>query len=329
MIRRALLPLVPIYAAAVAAKNAGYDRGWIKPRTLKWPVVSVGNISVGGSGKTPFVIALAKLLKLQGARVDVLSRGYGRSSTTVERVDPEGNAEHFGDEPLLIAQSADVPVYLGASRYAAGLLAEQEQSDEGIHLLDDGFQHRKLARAIDIVLLHRSDFDEALLPAGQLREPLRSLKRASILVLREEDGDIEEKLRQLGIEKPVWRIRRSITVAGNSGRAVAFCGIARPNEFFAMLKTSGIKPVVTHAFRDHHSYSDSDVRQMILETESRSADAFLTTEKDMVRLSRTQREMLNSAAALHTAKLEVRLCDEAAALRHFEPLLPAGFNQSL
>lgn len=329
MTRRMLLPLTPLYAAAVAAKNTANDRGWIKARTLRWPVVSVGNISVGGSGKTPFVIALAKLLRRQGAQVDVLSRGYGRSSAAVERVDPVGSAERFGDEPLLIAQSADVPVYVGADRYDAGLLAERDRPGVGIHLLDDGFQHRKLARAIDIVLIHRSDFDEALLPAGHLREPLHSLKRASVLVLREEDGDIEEKLSQLGIEKPVWRVTRSIIAPGNMGQTVAFCGIARPDEFFAMLKTSGIEPALTHAFRDHHGYADNDVRWLMRQAETHSASSFLTTEKDLVRLSPVQREMLSTVAALHAAKLEVRLCDEAAAMRHFETLQPARFKQSL
>src|SRR5215467_3806423 len=120
MTRRTLLPLVPIYATAAAAKNALFDYGWAKMRQLRWSVISVGNISVGGSGKTPFVICLARLLQERGLHVDVLSRGYGRNSDAVERVDPAGNAEQFGDEPLLIARSADVPVYVGASRYVAG-----------------------------------------------------------------------------------------------------------------------------------------------------------------------------------------------------------------
>src|ERR1700727_1576116 len=99
MMRRVLSPLTPFYASAVAAKNAAFDHGWIEARRLQWPVISVGNISVGGSGKTPFVLALAKLLGQQDVRVDVLSRGYGRSSGAVERVDPGGDAVRFGDEP--------------------------------------------------------------------------------------------------------------------------------------------------------------------------------------------------------------------------------------
>jgi tetraacyldisaccharide 4'-kinase len=329
MMRRLLLPLTPLYATAVAAKNAVYDRKVTKPQRLKWPVISVGNISVGGSGKTPFVICLAELLKRHGVLVDVLSRGYGRNSGAVERVDPAGDAERFGDEPLLIAQSADVPVYVGSSRYASGYLAEREQAVTGIHLLDDGFQHRKLARSVDIVLMHRSDFQETLLPSGQLREPISSVKRASVVVLREEDGDLEQKLKQPGIEKTIWWIRRSIAVPDNAGKVVAFCGIARSDEFFQMLAQHHVQTVATRAFRDHHRYVEEDIRQLIQEAQTHSANTFVTTEKDFVRLLPRQKEMIAFVAALQVAKLETRLCDEAAALRHLETLLPAVFKHSL
>ncbi len=329
MTRRMLLPLTPLYAAAIAAKNAAYDRGFAKARKLQWPVISVGNISVGGSGKTPFVICLAKLLKKQGVHVDVLSRGYGRSSHAVEQVDPAGNADRFGDEPLLIAQSADVPVYVGASRYAAGVLAEREQAGSGVHLLDDGFQHRKLARAMDILVIHRSDFEETLLPAGQLREPLSSLQRAAALVLREEDADVEEKLRRRGIEKPIWWIRRSMVVPENPGKAVAFCGIARPDEFFHLLQKSEVNVVSQKAFRDHHRYGESDVRELVSMAQSKGATAFLTTEKDFVRLTPAQREMLASIVPLRVARLETLLRDEGLALHHLEALLPLSFARSL
>jgi tetraacyldisaccharide 4'-kinase len=327
--RRVLLSLTPLYGAAVAAKKAAYDQGWVKAQHLRWPVISVGNISVGGAGKTPFVVSLAKLLKQRGVRVDVLSRGYGRSSRSVERVDPSGDAERFGDEPLLIAQSADVPVYVGASRYAAGLLAESDQADTGVHLLDDGFQHRKLARAVDITLIHRSDFQETLLPAGRLREPITSLNRSSVLVLREEDGDLEQRLKLLGIDKPIWRMKRVIVVPGNVGRVVAFCGIARSDEFFQMLQHHHAEIVATRAFRDHHRYSENDMRQLMGAAQTHTANTFLTTEKDLVRLSLAHREMLASIAALQVAKLEARLCDEGAAVHRLETLLPDSFKPSL
>ncbi len=122
-----LAPFVPLYAAALTAKNLAYDRAWITPKRLKWPVVSIGNLSVGGAGKTPVVIRIAQLLRDAGHSVDVLSRGYGRRADEVTRVDPEGSASRFGDEPLLIARTG-VPVYVGADRCAAGLLAERSQA---------------------------------------------------------------------------------------------------------------------------------------------------------------------------------------------------------
>lgn len=329
MMRRALLPLTPLYGAAVAAKNTAYDHGLLKAQQLRWPVISVGNISVGGSGKTPFVVSFAKLLKRRGLHVDVLSRGYGRSSSAVERVDPAGDVGRFGDEPLLIAQSADVSVYVGASRYTAGLIAESDQSAPGVHLLDDGFQHRKLARTVDIALIHRSDFQETLLPAGRLREPISSLNRSSVLVLREDDGDLEQRLKLLGIEKPIWRMNRAIVVPGNLGRVVAFCGIARSDEFFQMLQQHHVEIVATRAFHDHYCYRENDVRQLMRAAQMHSAKTFLTTEKDLVRLSLAHREMLASISVLQVAKLEARLCDEGAAVHHLETLLPACFKRSL
>jgi tetraacyldisaccharide 4'-kinase len=329
MTRRLFLPLTPLYMAAVAAKNAAFDHGWAKARHLRRPVISVGNISVGGSGKTPFVIYLAKLLSQRGVLVDVLSRGYGRSSDAVERVDPSGDADHFGDEPLLITQAAHVPVYVGASRYAAGLLAERDDAATAVHLLDDGFQHRKLARNVDIVLIHRSDFAETLLPAGRLRESLSALKRASLLVLREEDADLEAQLKQRGIEKPIWWMRRSITVPENTGRALAFCGIAHPDEFFRSLQASGVEIAATHAFRDHHTYSSADMQALLRAARSHAANTFLTTEKDFVRLSPGLRDALTALAPVKMVKLEAHLQDETAALHQLQALLPTMFERPL
>jgi tetraacyldisaccharide 4'-kinase len=303
-----LAPLVPLYAAALAAKNLAYDRAWLTPNRLAWPVISIGNLSVGGAGKTPVVIRLAQLLQDAGDSVDVLSRGYGRSSNEVTRVDPDGPASRFGDEPLLIARAARVPVYVGADRYAAGVLAEHSQTSRGIHLLDDGFQHRRLARDLDIVVLHPSDFDQHLLPAGRLREPLSSLHRAHILILRAEDRHLEAELRRRNITAPIWIQHRRLAIE-SATRAVAFCGIARPGEFFAALKAQGIDLAATSAFRDHHIYSDSDLDALLALRSRHNADSLITTEKDFVRLNPQQRARL---APLHIARLEVTFENEAA-----------------
>ena len=149
-------PLSAIFGAGVAVRNALYDRRVFQVKKLARPVVSIGNISVGGSGKTPFVIALGELLAERGISFDVLSRGYGRTSTEIAVVDPNGSPAQFGDEPLLIARKLQAPVIVGADRYQAGLLAERTFSSK-LHLLDDGFQHRRLHRDFDIVLLPSED----------------------------------------------------------------------------------------------------------------------------------------------------------------------------
>ncbi|GGG96150.1 tetraacyldisaccharide 4'-kinase [Silvibacterium dinghuense] len=304
-----LAPLTPLYAAAVAAKNLAYDRGWRQAHHLEQPVLSVGNLSTGGSGKTPFVHYLAGLVKRMGHPVDVLSRGYGRATKGVLRVDPGGSARDFGDEPLLLAR-AGIPVYVGADRYQAGLLAES--TAPAIHLLDDGFQHRQLARDADIVLVHATDFANRLLPAGRLREPLSALRRASVVVLRQEDVAREEQIRNLGVTCPVWIQRRHLS-ALPAGRALAFCGIARPEEFFAGLERKGVELAATRAFADHHPYAESDLDQLLRLAASKGADFCVTTEKDAVRLGDAFCARIRAQLPLEVPRLEVTLTDEPAA----------------
>ena len=303
-----LAPLVPLYAAASCAKNLAYDRGWLQPKRLTWPVISVGNLSVGGAGKTPVVIRLAQLLAEQGQLVDVLSRGYGRSSSDTIRVDPEGAASHYGDEPILIARTANVLVYVGADRYQAGLLAERDHPSPGVHLLDDGFQNRRLARDLDIVVLHRDDFSQRLLPSGRLREPLSSLRRVSILILRDSDRDLEAELRRLNLPAPVWIQQRRLSVPLTK-KIIAFCAIARPAEFFSALRNLGVDIGETSAFRDHHPYTDADLDRLLRLRDQQHAEAFITTEKDWVRLTPQQRARLTP---LDAARLEVVFDNESA-----------------
>lgn len=166
-------PLVSLYAAALGLKDALRRVGVLRVRALQWPVVSVGSLSAGGAGKTPVVIALARLLHEAGWTVDVLSRGYGREGRGAEQVraGADRSAVRFGDEPVLIAQQTELPVWVGADRFAAGVRAEAAAASglRGVHLLDDGFQHRRLARAIDIVLVTAEDLGDMMLPAGNLR----------------------------------------------------------------------------------------------------------------------------------------------------------------
>jgi tetraacyldisaccharide 4'-kinase len=307
-----LTPLQLPYAVVLGVKNLAYERRWLRTCRLGWPVVSVGNLSVGGAGKTPVVLALAEMLRSEGMQVDILSRGYGRrSAIPVERVETVGDAARFGDEPLLLARTAGVPVYVGASRYAAGCLAEQEASAHssvnGVHLLDDGFQHRKLARTFDIVVLHPSDGAGRLLPAGRLREPLRALRRADLLLLREDDTATEAALERAGILAPRMRLRRELTVPSLAGPAFAFCGIAHPEEFFRQLRSAGVTLSGTLAFRDHHRFTPRDLEALV--ARAKGSAALLTTEKDLVRLSAEARTRLSACAPLLSAGLRVRFAD--------------------
>jgi tetraacyldisaccharide 4'-kinase len=308
-----LSPLSLVYASVMRARNARFDR--TPPLRLRWPVVSIGNLSVGGAGKTPLVISLARLLHREGLAPDVLSRGYGRSRPTVERVDPAGSADQFGDEPLLIARSTGVPVYVGANRYQAGLLAESEIGGPCFHLLDDGFQHRQLARDLDIVVMHRSDLQQRLLPAGRLREPLASLRRAGVIVLRHEDAELESTLRvHTRPECRFWRVRRTVALPSPLQRAVAFCAVARPSEFFAGLASVGAGLAEEVRFPDHHRYTMADIDRLAELGRRVGCDGFVTTAKDEVKLDAAMRLRLNTVAPLQTAALTVEIEDEKAAL---------------
>jgi len=276
-------PLSAIYGGVVGARNALYDRGWLRSRSLQGPVVSVGNLSTGGSGKTPFVILLGELLKARGIRFDVLSRGYGRKTRGVLLVDPGGLPRDFGDEPLLMTRRLRVPVVVGEDRYEAGRFAEARFGAQ-IHLLDDGFQHRGLQRDFDIVLVTPDDARDRLLPAGRLRESLGGLQRADAVALA--SGASAESFPLAG--KMVWRVRRGIVTENLPqnipARPVVFCGIARPQNFLLQLRAAGIAPVAEAFFRDHHAYTEKDVRDLLQLRQRSEADGFVTTEKDAVNL---------------------------------------------
>jgi tetraacyldisaccharide 4'-kinase len=268
-----------IFGVGVRARNALYDRGTVRARELQGPVVSVGNLSVGGSGKTPFVLLLGELLTARGVRFDILSRGYGRRSRGVALVEPAGSSRDFGDEPLLLARRLGVPVIVGEDRYEAGMFAERTFSPQ-VHLLDDGFQHRALARDFDIVLVTPEDARERLLPAGRLREPLTSLSRADAVVLA--SGASPESLPLK--DKMVWRVRRGISLTNAPSRPVVFCGIARPQNFLLQLRSAGVEPAAQALFRDHHAYTERDVHDLLKLRQQSGAEGFVTTEKDAINL---------------------------------------------
>ncbi|HEY1766217.1 MAG TPA: tetraacyldisaccharide 4'-kinase [Terracidiphilus sp.] len=313
-----LAPLVPLYRLGLFAREAALRAGLEPVRRLRWPVVSIGNLSTGGAGKTPLTIALAQAFTRCGLHVDVLSRGYGRRSTSAARVDPEGTAEAFGDEPILIAREAGVPAYVAAERYQAGLLAEVDGADRpaGIHLLDDGFQHRQLHRDVNILLLDAGTwFDERLLPAGNLREPLAAMRRAGVLAIPAREAEsLESSLRNRGgWSGPIWHLQRTMDVPSIEGPVIAFCGIARPEQFFEGLRRAGLSVAHCVAFPDHHRYQEAGLARLRDLARHARAAAFVTTEKDRVRLGELANKLAESCP-LQTARLRIEIDQQNAAI---------------
>jgi tetraacyldisaccharide 4'-kinase len=336
-LRSLVRPLTPLYRLALSLRERRLESGREPVRRLQFPVISIGNLSTGGAGKTPLTIALAQALTARGLAVDVLSRGYGRRSTVPARVNPDGSPDDYGDEPLLIARAANVPVYVAPQRYDAGLLAESQlapsqptelpltsfvsghdfsRAEEStkekpgfspcplqLHLLDDGFQHRQLHRDVDLLLLSECDLHDRLLPAGNLREPLESLQRASALLIAENDYATANYVNQiLPIDRnseqprwigPIWRIHRRMQVPPNlAGNPVlAFCGIARPEQFFTGLSEAGLTLAARAAFRDHHRYTARDLQTLAAKARAAGAAILLTTEKDAVRLAHLEQPL--------------------------------------
>jgi tetraacyldisaccharide 4'-kinase len=301
-------PLTWLYSLAVRARNARYDSGKARAERLRLPVISIGNLSVGGSGKTPLVQTLGRWLLAHGIGYDILSRGYRRQSTGVLRVNESGPASMYGDEPLLLARSLHAPVFVGEDRYYAGLVAEAAVNPESqdrvshtrLHILDDGFQHRRLYRDFDIVLLAPGDLRGSLLPFGRLREPISSLARAHVVAAPAD-------LAPLLSEPNVWHIRRRVVLEQTPpSRPLAFCGLAEPKQFWASLAEIGIQPAATYAFGDHHRYTAKDIALLKQLAAQHKTNGFVTTEKDLVKLDAAE---LGSVCA---PKLVIELDDADA-----------------
>jgi len=352
-VRSLLAPFVPLYRFGLAMRERRLASGREPIRRLRFPVISIGNLSTGGAGKTPLTIALAQALVRRGFAVDVLSRGYGRQSRLAARVDPGGAAEEFGDEPLLIARQAGVPVFVAPQRYDAGLLAESafpfpaqaapappqvavltpppqaepappQVAQVVVHILDDAFQHRQLHRDIDILLLNRADWQGRLLPAGNLREALHAANRADVIAVPAAEPELESELRAWGWQGPVWRLHRRMQIPAVNGPVFAFCGIARPEQFFAGLSTAGqdfpsLDLAGRHAFPDHHRYTARDLNRLADKAQAVGATTLLTTEKDAVRLAG-----LRPPLPIATVPLRTEIERETAALDWIAERLQPG-----
>jgi tetraacyldisaccharide 4'-kinase len=278
-----MIPLSNIFGKITAARNVLYDRGLFKVERLQAPVISVGNISVGGAGKTPFVIALGHELTKRGIAFDILSRGYRRKKPGTLRLPDIADPVLYGDEPALLQQELQVPVFVANRRVLAGRMAETVLGLR-LHVLDDGFQHRQLHRDFNAVILSPSDLRDRLLPNGRLREPISSLRRADAVVLPE---GFTEAIP--GFRGVTWRIRRRLVFDGEvNGPAFAFCGLALPHQFVDLLRKSAVEVKRTLAFADHHAYTEQDCYKVLAGARDAGAELLITTSKDAIKLMRLQ-----------------------------------------
>jgi tetraacyldisaccharide 4'-kinase len=276
-----------IFAASARARRRWYSRRPYARRRLTQPVISIGNLSVGGSGKTPTVAHLARRLVAWGERPAILTRGYGRvlprDGVVVVR-EPDrivARLEESGDEPMMLARDVeDVAVLVSADRYAAGCLAESAFGCT-VHLLDDGFQHLALSRDVDLLIVTAGDLDDRPLPAGRLREPLDAVAAADAVLV----SDCEPaRVAALGARR-VYRLRRMTPPAtvDDAGPVLVVAGIARPERVAASAQEAGWSVAGTLHFKDHHQYSRAEVDAIVERARSVGARAILTTAKDAVR----------------------------------------------
>lgn len=306
-----LIPLSYIYGSSIFLWKWAYKRGILSTKRLPHPVISVGNITIGGTGKTPVVGVVADILVKRGYKPVILSRGYKRKGGNKSIIVTDGKnllaqAEEVGDEPYMLAGWLHyVPILVGADRYSTGISATKTY-DVDCFLLDDGFQHLRLSRDVDILVINARDpfGGKWLLPRGSLREPLSGLIRASLIIINKSGpgqdltGIIME-VRKYNNHAPIVETlylpdylsaswddnRKEIPLSSITGKSVlAFAGIASPEGFFDQLRELGARRVKGLAFDDHHWFSKGEIDNIKEYAKSSMIDLIITTEKDAVRL---------------------------------------------
>ena len=304
-----LFPFSVMYGVIVSLRNLFFDMGLLRSVDIGLPVISVGNITVGGTGKTPIVKNVAGILMEAGKKVAIISRGYGRMTTgTIVVSDGENivsDANSSGDEPMMLAKSLQNAVVIVDEDRVRGAKKAMDEFKAEVIILDDGFQHRYLQRNKDIVLMDAEHlpFKTMMLPAGYRREPKRSLHRADAIMMTKsvtasETGKI---VRQWGVGSSQRIFSSSFTPSGikhlfggvkqsleilKGHTAVVFCGIARPESFMNSLVSCGVIIKETKAFSDHHDFERAEIDAIIESFHHHKADFILTTEKDAVRLQK-------------------------------------------
>lgn len=289
-----------LYGTATGFRNNCFDRFSGMRTAVRKPVVSVGGIRAGGSGKTPTVMLLTGLLQEQGYQVGVLSRGFRRRGRKPIHCSPDSTVDWrmVGDEPAMIKNAfPGVWLGIGADRAESAAALQQKMGIRSVFLLDDGYQHRKLHRDVDIVCIHESVLRDRCIPQGYLREPVRALKRADLFFLISSEQEVEQ-MKEVGSQLKKYfpstqQFLLTQHVAGwvntTTGEAadtlpftnpVVLCGIARPDRFLSLLSASGITPAKTLFYPDHHPYTEYD----ILSLRELYSQGLVTTEKDAIRM---------------------------------------------
>jgi tetraacyldisaccharide 4'-kinase len=343
-----LPPLSVLYEGIVRTRTAFYQRGLFSMAELDSPVISVGNITTGGTGKTPLVEWLVRKLARDGRKVCVLTRGYGRVNPRQRVIVSDGeavlaNADRAGDEALLLAKNLNgmCRVISDVDRVAAGRWATH-RFDVDTFVLDDGFQYLRLRRDLNIATIDATIpwGGSRLLPYGRLREPLSSLRRADCIVLTraEQVGDTTEIVQLLGRlsgGRPVFRSEMQlrgfsrlangeINLSGNSPKdpILAFCGVGNPEAFFNELRRQGFVLALTLAFSDHHSYKQHDLDRVIQEAKRLGVRNLITTAKDAVKLTSFDFDI-----PCHVIDIEIVIEDEARLMEMIRASIVAQGNR--
>ena len=320
-----LPPLSTLYSAVTRTRVSLYQRGTFRTTRLNRPVISVGNMTVGGTGKTPLVELVSKIIARTGKKVCILTRGYGRQNPDRQVIVSDGQAilatpAEAGDEPYLLANNllGLAAVICSADRISAGRDAIEVFGTE-CFVLDDGFQHLRLARDLNIVTVDATnpwgsgERSGQLLPHGRLREPLSGLSRADCVVLTRCDqandlDSLRKQIRDLIHDRPLFESTMKPTRSPlTSGPVAAFCAVGNPPSFFAQLKKAGYALVVEKAFRDHHVYTQKDVDGLVTSAKQAGATSLITTAKDAVKL-----RSLSFSLPWHIFEIEISLSDEEA-----------------
>ena len=296
-------PITLFYWGVIFWRNIFYNFNFFVSRKIPTKVVSVGNITAGGTGKTPAVIYLSQFFKKRNYKVAVLSRGYGRKTAGTQLVtngkETVDDWRNFGDEPTLISQKLkDVPIVVDQNRYR-GAMYLIEKFNPDIIIMDDAFQHRSIERDLDLVLINSQApiSDYRLIPHGLLREPIRHLKRADAIILTKSNlGKPEQKLiskvkksnlpvfYSTIIHNHFFSINNETFKPKNNTRALAVSGIADPRSFYESLQRTNIMMIDKIAYFDHYEFQQSDIENLKKALIDNDAEIVVTTEKDMIRL---------------------------------------------